>query len=71
MLESVFGLSLTSAELVFRPCVFQFQFSFLCLQKLRGLTSALLLTDSAVFHPPLPLLMGITEHFSEMPHYRS
>lgn len=27
--ESVFGLSLPPAELVFRPCVFQFQFPLL------------------------------------------
>lgn len=43
VLESVFGLSLTSTELIFRPCVFQFQFPFLRLQKSRRLASELLL----------------------------
>lgn len=50
--ESVFGLSLPSAELVFRPCVFQFQLPLLGLQGWRGRCYPRCFSDSAAFRPP-------------------
>lgn len=65
--ESVFGLSLAPAELVFRPSVLQLQLSLLGLRERMEMSAA----ESAaprVSPPPLP---GVPGHFSQQPPSRS